>query len=316
MLDVLTIGDAMITFNPVSKGPLRFVSTFERRVGGAELNVAVGCSRLGLKTGWISCLGNDEFGRHILQFARGENIDTKHVQLINGYPTSLNFKEIREGGKCRTFYYRQQSPSITMDDEYLEETYIKKAKLLHISGVFMSIHENNRVFIQKAIRLAKKHGLLISFDPNIRLKLWSIEEARKAIKSILKDVDILLTGDEEAEILFETVVPEEIIKACKTYDISTVAIKQGDKGAIGYRDREWIKAEAIPPDMVVDTIGAGDGFNCGFIYGILHGWSLERTMTLANQIGSMVVSVSGDNEGLPFIEDVKAKIEKVKIIER
>ncbi|MFS0781576.1 sugar kinase [Bacillus sp. 1P06AnD] len=316
MLDVITIGDAMITFNPVSKGPLRFVPAFERKVGGAEINVAVGCSRLGLKAGWISCLGNDEFGRHILHFARGENIDTQYVKLIDEYPTSLNFKEIREGGACRTFYYRHQSPIKAMSEEILEESYFKEAKLLHLSGVFMGIDENSRKIVRRAIALAKKNGLIISFDPNIRLKLWTAEEASKAIKEILSDVDILLTGEEEAEILFGTSVPEEIISYCESFGISNIAIKQGDKGAIGFKDGEWIRIEPVIPSAVVDTVGAGDGFNCGYIYGILQGWTQERTMELANRIGSMAVSVSGDNEGLPLIEEVMAEMDQIKRIER
>jgi len=94
MVEVITIGDAMITFDPTSNGPLRFVHSFERKVGGAELNFAIGCARLGMKTGWISRLGNDEFGKYILNFVRGEGIDTEHVGLVDGYPTSLNFKEV------------------------------------------------------------------------------------------------------------------------------------------------------------------------------------------------------------------------------
>ncbi len=125
MNDVITIGDAMITFNPSSKGPMRYVHSFERKVGGAELNFAIGCSRLGLKTGWISRLGNDEFGRFILNFTRGEGVDVSEVRLVDGYPTSLNFKEIMEDGSGRTFYYRSNSPTITLTEASLNESFLK-----------------------------------------------------------------------------------------------------------------------------------------------------------------------------------------------
>ena len=82
MNDVVTIGDAMITLDPSSTGPMRFVSSFERKIGGAELNFAIGCARLGLKTGWISRLGNDEFGRHIFNTVRGEGVDVSEVELL------------------------------------------------------------------------------------------------------------------------------------------------------------------------------------------------------------------------------------------
>ncbi|WP_044895743.1 sugar kinase [Bacillus alveayuensis] len=317
MNDVLTIGDAMITFNPSSKGPLRFVHSFERKVGGAELNVAIGCARLGLKTGWISRLGNDEFGRYILHFIRGEGIDVSEVKLVDGYPTSLNFKEILEDGSGRTFYYRANSPTTTLTAEALNEEYIQKAKLLHITGVFLAIDkEKNAEVLKRAVSIAKKSGMLISLDPNIRLKLWSKEEAKEALTSFLPYVDILLTGSEEAEILLGVSNPKEIIERCKSYGISYIAIKQGEKGSIGYYNGQYMEAPPVKPRKVVDTVGAGDGFDAGFIYGVLHGWSLERTLKFANTIGSMVVSVSGDNEGLPYIEDVLVQLGEKNIIER
>src|SRR5699024_8518652 len=96
--DVITIGGAMTTFDPMSKGPLRYAHFYERKVGGAELNFGIGCSRLGIKTGFISRIGNDEFGRYVLNFIRGEGVDTSEIKLIDGYPTSINFKEVLEDG--------------------------------------------------------------------------------------------------------------------------------------------------------------------------------------------------------------------------
>ncbi|WP_308314711.1 sugar kinase [Bacillus sp. V3-13] len=219
MADIITIGDAMITFNPASKGPMRFVNTFERKVGGAELNFAIGCARLGLDTGWIGCLGNDEFGRYIRHFVRGEGIDTSQVNLIDGYPTSLNFKEIMEDGNGRTFYYRHQSPTSTMTPDSLADSYFQGAKLLHITGVFPAIGGKNFDIIKKAVELAKKYGLLISFDPNIRLKLWSKEEAKEKLSQLLPYADILLTGEDEAELLLGVQGTTKILKALEPQDI-------------------------------------------------------------------------------------------------
>lgn len=317
MKDVITIGDAMITFNPSSTGPLRFVPTFERKVGGAELNLAIGCARLGLKTGWISRLGNDEFGKFIFNFMRGEGIDVSEVKLVDGYPTSLNFKEILEDGSGKTFYYREKSPTATLTVAVINEDYIKSARLLHITGVFIAINkEKNLAVIKQAIKLAKKHGLLISFDPNIRLKLWSKEDAKAALTEILPHVDILLTGEEEAELLLGVSQPQEIIEESKKLGISYVAVKQGERGSVGYHEGNVIEAAPVKPKKVVDTVGAGDGFDAGFIYGVLNGFSLEKTLQFANTIGSMVVSVSGDNEGLPLLEDVRIKLGEIEMIER
>ncbi len=315
-LDVITIGDAMITLNPSSKGPMRFVNTFERKVGGAELNFVIGCSRLGLKSGWISALGKDEFGRYIANFVRGEGIDTAEVQHVDGYPTSLNFKEISEGGSGRTFYYRYNSPTTVITEETLNEDYIKNAKILHVTGVFAAVDKKNPGVLKKAIKIAKKHGVKVSFDPNLRLKLWTLEEAKETLLQILPDVDIVLSGDEEAELLFGKHSIEEYIEIFKNYGVSTVVLKRGENGSVGYQDGELIKASPVKPKIVADTVGAGDGFNAGFIYSYLNNSSLEDSLKFANLVGSMVVSVSGDNEGLPYLDDVLVRLGEKSQVER
>ena len=316
-MDVITIGDAMVSLNPQSKGPLRFVGSFDRKVGGAELNVAIGCSRLGLETKWISRLGKDEFGRYIYNFVRGEGIDVSDVKFEEGYPTSVHFKEILEDGSGSTYYYRLNSPTTTITESSLCASQFEGAKLLHITGVFPAVDQDKNVeVIKKAISLAKEQGMLISCDPNIRLKLWSKEEARIALGEFLPFVDILLTGLDEAELLFGTDQPDEIIQASKDLGISYVAIKQGDKGAIGYHNGELIESPPVKPKKVVDTVGAGDGFDAGFIYGVIQDWPLERILRFANTIGSMVVSVSGDNEGLPYLDDLLVQLGEKELIER
>ena len=106
-MDVITIGDAMIAMCPKQKGPIIFCNTFERKLGGAELNVAIGCARLGIKSGWISRLGNDDFGKYILKTTRGEGIDISEVKLVDEYPTSVYFREVLADGSSRSFYYRE-----------------------------------------------------------------------------------------------------------------------------------------------------------------------------------------------------------------
>ncbi|MBD1378917.1 sugar kinase [Bacillus sp. IB182487] len=315
-MDVITIGEAMIAFSPSSTGPMKFVNSFEKKVGGAELNLAIGCARLGLKAGYISNLGNDEFGKFILTFARGEGIDVSQVGLVKEYPTSLNFKEIMEDGNVRTFYYRDKSPTLLMEPDGLDETYFSQAKILHLTGIFPAIHEKNIAIIERSIELAKKHGLKISFDPNIRLRMWSKEEARSVLSKILPHVDILLAGDEEMEIIIGEKDPKTIIEKTKDLGISFIAVKQGDKGSVGYYNGEVFEAPPVKAAKVVDTVGAGDGFNAGVLYGVLQSWPLDKTLNFANTIGSMVVGIVGDNEGLPYYEDVQEKLGEIERIER
>ena len=159
-------------------GPLRFVTNFSRKVGGAELNFAIGCARLGLKSKWVSRLGKDEFGRVIYNFARGEGVDVSDVELMEGYPTSLNFKEIQEDGSGKTFYYRHQSPMLTMKPEDITKDMFEGVNVIHLTGVFLSIDPKNFEIVKQVLKIAKEIGIPVSFDPNLRLKMWTIEEAR------------------------------------------------------------------------------------------------------------------------------------------
>lgn len=315
-MDVITIGDGMIAMCPKEKGPVIFSNTFERKMGGAELNVAIGCARLGLNSGWISRLGNDEFGKYILKTVRGEGIDTSQVKMVDGYPPSVYFREVLANGESRSFYYREKSPTSTMSIDSLDENYFKNAKVLHITGVFPSINDTNKEILLQAVRIAKKYNLLISFDPNIRLKMWSKEEARDFINKFLSDVDILLIGDEEISILLDEEDINEAIKSFHELGIEKVIVKRGAKGAIGSDGIKTYDVAGIKPKALIDTVGAGDGFAAGFLSALLKGQSFEESIQFANAVGSLVVGVEGDNEGLPYYEDVLVHLGKAKKIER
>ena len=315
-MDVITIGDAMVAMCPKEKGPILFCNTFERKIGGAELNVAIGCARLGLKSGWISRLGQDDFGKHILKTVRGEGIDTSQIELVEGYQTSVYFREVMANGDSRSFYYREKSPTSTMREESLDENYFRNSKVLHITGVFPSINDNNKEILLKAVELAKKNNLLISFDPNIRLKMWTKSQAREFINKFLSEVDILLVGDEEISILIDEEDTNEAIKKFHDMGIDKVVVKRGAKGAIGSDGSNIYDVAAIKPKALIDTVGAGDGFAAGFLSAYLKGDSFEESIEFANAVGSLVVGIEGDNEGLPYYEDVLAHLGKIKTIER
>ena len=316
ILDVITIGDALITMNPQTNGPLRFVNTFERKVGGAELNVVIGCSRLGLKTGWISRLGKDEFGRYITSYARGEGIDTSQVELVNGFPTSVYFKEIINEERINSYYYRHNSPTNVFKVEDIDEEYVKNSKVLHISGVFPAINDTNKDIVLQLVKLAKKNNVIVTFDPNIRLKLWSAETAKAVLQSFLPFVDVLITGEEEAELLLGSADIDKLVELGSNYGITHIVLKRGEKGAIGYKGGVIIDAAPVISTKIVDTIGAGDGFAAGYIYSLINDWSLEKSLGFANAVACYVIGVPGDNEGLPYLEDVKVILGEKEQISR
>ena len=313
--NVLTIGDALITMNPSTKGPLRYVTNFERKVGGAELNFAIGVARLGLGSKWISRLGNDDFGRVIYNFARGEGVDVSDVQLMTGYPTSLNFKEIKEDGSGSTYYYRSNSPISTLEPEDITGDIFQDIDVVHLTGVFLSLDKNNRHIVKKILEIAKAKNIIISFDPNIRLKLWTIEEAREVFHDVFPYVDILLTGLDEIKLIIGEDSEEAMMKFAHEYAIQDLVIKDGGNGSRLYRNGEWTSEEAYAVD-VVDTVGAGDGFDTGYIYGYLYGYTPSQLLNFANGVGALVTTVSGDNEGLPYLEEVNAFVHNEYVIDR
>ncbi|MGK7378776.1 sugar kinase [Planococcus sp. 1R117A] len=312
---VLTIGDAMITMNPSTTGPLRYVTQFERKVGGAEMNFAIGCARLGLNSKWISRLGEDEFGRVIYNFARGEGIDVSAVEFVSNIPTSLNFKEIHEGGAGKTFYYREPSPVTSLTAEDIKDDLFNDIHAVHLTGVYLAINKQHLLIAKKIIEIAKKKGIVVSFDPNIRLKLWTIEEARAAYESIFPEVDVLLTGLDEIQMISGKESMEDLISYIEGFGITDFVIKDGPNGSRLYRDKKWTIAEGFSVNPV-DTVGAGDGFDAGYIYGILNNFKPEELLRFANGVGALVTTVSGDNEGLPYLEEVYGFIGNTKVVER
>ncbi|MFC0274553.1 sugar kinase [Metabacillus herbersteinensis] len=313
--NVFTLGDALITFNPAETGPLRYVPSFTRKVGGAELNFAIGCARLGLHTKWASRLGSDEFGRVIYNFARGEGVDMTDVKFVEGYPTSLNFKEIREDGSGKTFYYRYQSPILTMEPEDMTENMFNGIELIHLTGVFLAIDSKNLAIAKRVLEIAKQKNITVSFDPNIRLKLWTVEQARVAYLEILPAVDILLTGLDEIELILGDSSEPTLEECTNQYAIEQLVVKDGANGSKVFKGQTWYRKEAFPVKPI-DTVGAGDGFDAGYVYSVLNGYSPEEALEFANAVGALVTTVSGDNEGLPYLEEVMALLRKDKVIER
>ncbi len=305
----------MITMNPSTTGPLKYVTQFERKIGGAEMNFAIGCARLGLGSKWISRLGKDEFGQVIYNFARGEGIDVSSVDFVEGVPTSLNFKEIHANGSGKTYYYRNPSPISSLSEEDITEDLFDGIQVVHLTGVYLALGEPNMAIVQKILTIAKQKEITISFDPNIRLKLWSIEDAREAYEKVFPEVDILLTGLDEIQMISGKETLEELVEYAARFEIKDFVIKDGEQGSKLYRKGRWIESSGFSVTPV-DTVGAGDGFDAGYIYGILNHFDEESLLRFANGVGALVTTVTGDNEGLPYLEEVENFIGDKKAVER
>ena len=303
-MDVVTFGETMVLFQPMKTAPLRYVSNYEQLIGGAESNLAIGLAKLGHKVGWFSRLGNDEFGHFILSRIRSEGVDTSRVKFDPINPTAVFFKEKRTEKDIRVYYYRSGSAASKLNPEDIDEDYIASAKILHLSGITPALSDTAYETVFKAIEIAKKHRIKISFDPNLRLKLWSADKARETIFQIAEQADILFPGIHEGEFLTGEKEPRKIAE--KIYRPGQqLLIKMGEQGTYYTNGKEEEVIPAFKVNRVIDPVGAGDGFAAGFLSGYLKGMHWSESIKIGNAIGAMVVMVDGDIEGLPSYEDIK-----------
>lgn len=298
-MDVITFGETMVLFNPTQVGPLRYASIFEKSIGGAESNVAIGLARLGHEVGWFSKLGQDEFGLYVRNFIRGEGVDTSKVIFDEGHPTAVFFKERQVMQESKVYYYRKGSAASQLSPEDLNEEYLSRARFLHITGITPALSDSCKDTVHAAIDMAKRNGLTVTFDPNIRLKLWTADEARQTLMEIALKCDIVMPGIDEGTLLTGETTPEGIAQFFLQKGVKAVVIKLGERGAFYAAEDQQEYVEGFPVKQIVDPIGAGDAFAAGFLSGLLRGYPYREAVRLANRTGSFALTVVGDVEGLP-----------------
>lgn len=316
-MDVVTFGESMVVFNPNTNGPLRHIHTFTKSLGGAESNVATAIAKLNHSVGWFSKVSNDEFGRFVIDAIRAEGVDTSKVIIDNERSTGLLFKEHYQRSNPNVYYYRKNSAVSSISPDDIDEEYIKQAKILHITGITPALSESAREAVYKAIDIAKENNVLVSFDPNIRLKLWTIEEARKVLVDIASKVDIIMPGLDEAELLLGIKDQDEVCDYFLSKEAKIVAVKLGAEGCYIKTKEEGVKVSGYNvSDLIQDTAGAGDGFAAGFLSGYLDKLTLKEIGEYANGVGAMATLVAGDMEGYPYYDQLMEFIGKKQGIER
>jgi 2-dehydro-3-deoxygluconokinase len=301
-VDVVTIGETMVLFTPKNTGLLRYAKDFSLSFAGAESNVAVGLARLGHQVGWMSQVGQDEFGEAILSFLRGEGVDTTQVKRHPAAPTGLMIKEALHKRELRVYYYRSHSAASQMDESFLNEAYIAKAKYLHLTGITPALSDHCRAMVMKAIELAKKHGVKVVFDPNYRSKLWGETKAKAVLGEIVSKADIVLPGLEEGVLLANEEDPERLASRLLERGAELVVVKLGAKGAYYASADDSGYVEGFPVTEVADPVGAGDAFAAGLLSGLLDGLPVTKAVRRACAVAALVVEVKGDFEGLPLRE--------------
>jgi 2-dehydro-3-deoxygluconokinase len=308
-LDVITIGEAMAMFVATKTGELSAVEQFMKRVAGAELNVATGLARLGLKVGWVSRVGNDSFGQFVLDTLKKEGIETAGVTLDGRYPTGFQLKsKVTDGTDPIVEYFRKGSAASHLSVEDFNPVWFTAARHLHLSGVAAALSHSSYALLGHAAGAMKAAGKTISFDPNLRPVLWKSEaEMVEKLNHLAFQADWVLPGVKEGQILTGEKTPEGIADFYLNRGVKAVILKTGADGAwFKTADGEQGAVAAVKVENVVDTVGAGDGFAVGVVSALLEGKTLHQAITRGNIIGSLAIQVQGDSEGLPTREQLEA----------
>jgi 2-dehydro-3-deoxygluconokinase len=276
-------------------------------IGGAESNVAIGLSRLGVAAGWVSALGDDELGELVLHRVRAEGVDTSAVRRVPDRPTGIYLRE-EVAGALRVYYYRRGSAASTLAPGAFDPAVLDGAAFLHLTGITGALSPESAEFLTWAARTARAAGVRVSYDVNYRSRLWEPAAARAASEALLPHVDVLLVGDEEARALWGW-DDDTCLERLADAGPGEVVLKLGARGCAAALKEERLRAPGFPARQV-DPIGAGDAFAAGYLAATL--WDLDPVDRLrtANAMGAFCVQSLGDYEGLPSRRELTAFLDQ------
>ena len=307
MKKILTAGEPMGLFIAQEEARLEKVKHFSTSVAGAEFNVAVGLTRLGHKVGYLTKVGEDPFGRQIINCMNENGIDTSLTQVDPDHRTGFMLKSKTSRGDPDIYYYRKGSASSTISPEDVENVDLTAWDAVHHSGILPATSETALAATHRLMDGAKKAGIPIFFDPNLRPQLWSSREKMVAeINRMAARADYVLPGENEGEILCGSREAEAIGRFYLGLGARTVIVKVGADGARTFTGEGSFHTPAYPPEKIVDTVGAGDGFAAGVISGVMEGLSLEEAVRRGSAIGTIQIMNVSDNEGLPTRAELEA----------
>jgi 2-dehydro-3-deoxygluconokinase len=308
--EILSLGEALVEFSVEGEEPLSEARRFVRGFGGDTANFAVAVSRLGGRAGYLTRLGDDEFGASLLALWANEGIDSRFVVRDPEACTGLYFIS-RAGRQHRFTYYRRKSAASRMRPEGLPAEYIRQARLLHVSGISQCISESACDTVFAAMTIARQAGLTTTYDPNYRAKLCPLDRAQAVIHQAVSMADIVFPSLEDGRALTGLESAEDIARFYLDLGPSTVALKLGGEGALlAVRESRSnggaIRLRRFEPCPVspVDMTGAGDTFDGAFAVGYVAGWSLEKCMRFANAAAALTTTGLGAVAPIPRLEAV------------
>jgi len=304
---VVSFGEMLIDFVPDEAGvSLAESKGFVKAPGGAPANVAVAVSKLGGRSAFVGKVGDDEFGHMLADILKKSNVDTSGVLFDLHARTALAFVTLKKNGEREFMFYRNPSADMLLEEAELNLSLIKEATVFHYGSISL-ITEPCRSAHLAAMRAARDAGILLSYDPNVRLPLWSSEDAaRDGIMSIWKEADFIKVSDDEVAFLTKGDPQDESVVLSLWYEgLKLLLVTDGEKGC-RYFTKNFKGSVGGFSVKTVDTTGAGDAFVGSFLIAIARDNSifedeekLRKALLYSNACGAICTTQKGAIPALP-----------------
>ena len=300
---LVSIGEPLIEFNRPKEGDGR---TWLQGFGGDSQNVAIAATRQGATAGYITSLGQDWMGDAFVELWQSEGLDASRVSRHPTAPTGVSF--VTHGPAGHKFdYLRKNSAASLMTPEALATEYIAGARIFHLSAIGQAISESARKTCDAAIAAARAAGVRISYDTNLRLRLWDLDTARAAIDATVARCDILLPSLDDSQQLTGRNEPDAIVDHYLELGAPLVALKMSADGCLVATSKERFR---VPGHRVeaVDATGAGDTFDGSFLARLLAGDDLKVAARYANVAAALSTKGYGAVTPIPRAAEVRAEL--------
>lgn len=292
MTGLVTLGEPLGQVTSWTEGPLRPGAAAHVSVCGAEATVAIGVRRLGFSATYIGRVGDDIFGRMGLDVLRGEGVDVTRLAVDPTASTGLLVRSRRTAERTVVEYFRTGSAGSRIAPEDVDESVVRSADLLHVTGITPALSPSAAKAVEVAVDLAREVQVPVSFDVNYRATLWRRDDAAPVLRRLAAKADVVIGGRCELELLGSELAdvaalgPREVVRT------------EGAQGATALCDGSVDHVDAQPVRNV-DVVGAGDAFVAGYLAARLAGRPVAERLRLGAVLGAFAVSTRGDWEGLP-----------------
>tara|TARA_Y100001973_G_C5202336_1_gene338808 strand:+ start:1993 stop:2937 length:945 start_codon:yes stop_codon:yes gene_type:complete len=259
--------------------------------GGSSANVASGLARLGLKVSFFGSLGNDMYGKYVINEMNSEGIDTSNIELLDEFNTAMVIGVVEKSSERSLFVW---PPKNGAHNKYILNNKSKKEILdcdwLHVSGISLRFSPVRETMIE-AMKLCKEKNKIVSFDLNLRTELWGFDESFRDVVLEAVSYSSIIFGNLREELFY--LFDENEDKLHKNLNDDQVLIcRDGENGALGITVKTKVKSDSVPI-IPFDSVGAGDAFNTGFIYTFSKGLGIEESLNNGNLVAAYKLLGSG-----------------------